>query len=407
MKERANPTNIANVLTERKGIGYNAQDVRNIIARINIDEQAVASVEESLGELVDNGGDVRYKKQENTDNVEVIWVQTRDMRSQLASSSPRLFECDTTFGTQLEGYKLYIPLYYSNFTGKWEVSGLLFLSTETKEKVESGLQFFKQSLPYRIESGGRFIFFTDKDFDYINVLEAVFEGSLVLLCNVHTARYFREKVFTGKSYWGNVEDHNYLCGADKDDLMKQLMLVRDSPSEALYREREVMMLEKGKHLFVRPGQATKPISFVEYYQKNWLGCAFRWVFAYRKNLPTNGANDTQAIEATFSAIKRFSKLEFPGRTPTLKELIQVLPRALDERSAKREQNITFKRLTIYDPDPEIKKALDLASWKLNVEGMKKFHESLKMAESKEPNMKLDGNEITEEYSGKHTKTYTG
>ena len=88
LKARANPTNIANVLTERKGIGYNAQDVRNIIARINIDEQAVASVEDSLGELVDNGGDVRYKKQENTDNVEVIWVQTKDMRSQLARSSP-------------------------------------------------------------------------------------------------------------------------------------------------------------------------------------------------------------------------------------------------------------------------------------------------------------------------------
>ena len=133
-------------------------------------------------------------------------------------------------------------------------------------------------------------------------MEEVFEGSLVLLCNIHTAQYFREKVFTGKSYWGNVEDHNYLCGADKDDLMKQLMLVRDSPSEALYKEREVMMLEKGKHLFVRPGQATNQISFVEYYQKNWLGCAFRWVFAYRKNLPTNGANDTQAIEATFQKI---------------------------------------------------------------------------------------------------------
>ena len=37
----------------------------------------------------------------------------------------------------MEGYKLYIPLYYSNFTSKWEVSGLLFLSTETKEKVEA------------------------------------------------------------------------------------------------------------------------------------------------------------------------------------------------------------------------------------------------------------------------------
>ena len=45
--------------------------------------------------------------------------------------------------------------------------------------------------------------------------------------------------------------------------------------------------------------------------------------------------------------------------------------------------------------------------KLNVEGMIKFHESLNMAESKEPNMKLDGQEITEEYAGKHSKTYTG
>ena len=39
--------------------------------------------------------------------------------------------------------------------------------------------------------------------------------------------------------------------------------------------------------------------------------------------------------------------------------------------------------------------------------MKKFHESLKMAESKEVNMKLDGTEITEEYSGKNTKNYIG
>jgi hypothetical protein len=70
---------------------------------------------------------------------------------------------------QVEGYKLYIPVYYSNFTGKWEVSGLLFLSTETREKVDAGIRFFKQSLPYKIDGGSKFIFFTDKDFDYITV----------------------------------------------------------------------------------------------------------------------------------------------------------------------------------------------------------------------------------------------
>ena len=161
------------------------------------------------------------------------------------------------------------------------------------------------------------------------MLESVFENGLVLLCNVHTLRYFREKVFTGKSYWGDANCHNYLSGSDKDDLMAQLILVRDAPSENLYRERESKPINMTKNLNIRPGQSSKPISFIDYYRKNLMSCSFHWLFAFRKNLPTNGANDTQAIESIFAAIKRFSKLEFPS----LKELIQVLPRALDERTA--------------------------------------------------------------------------
>ena len=47
---------------------------------------------------------------------------------------------------------------------------MLFLSTETKEKVEHGLKFFKDSLPYNIGDGTKkFIFYNDKDFDYIEV----------------------------------------------------------------------------------------------------------------------------------------------------------------------------------------------------------------------------------------------
>ena len=212
---------------------------------------------------------------------------------------------------------------------------------------------------------------------------------------------------TNKAFWGNIADHNYMSGHEKDNLLKQIIKVRDAPSEFLYNERESKLLEMTVNLNVRPGQATKPIKFHEYYEKNWRSCAMRWVFAFRKNLPTNGANDTQAIESTFSAIKRFSKLEFPGRTPTLSELIQILPRALDERSAAREQEVLTKRLTIYDPDPEVNKALALASWKLNREGMKKFHESLKMAQEREKNMTLEGNIITETYTGASTKDYIG
>ena len=35
-----------------------------------------------------------------------------------------------------EGYKLY----HSNISNKWEIAGLLFLSTVTKEKVEIGVK---------------------------------------------------------------------------------------------------------------------------------------------------------------------------------------------------------------------------------------------------------------------------
>ena len=65
---------------------------------------------------------------------------------------------------------------------KWEVAGLLFLSTETKDKVETGLQYFKSSLPYSIVDGfTKFIFFADKDFDYIDVRIFLF-SSMFLLC---------------------------------------------------------------------------------------------------------------------------------------------------------------------------------------------------------------------------------
>ena len=179
VKARANCRNIADVLTERTGVNYNAQDIRNLITKIDKDEKTAASVEEILGDIKDNGGDVRYRKEENTNNVEVLWVQTKEMRSQLAQSKPLVFECDTTFGTQVEGYKFYIPVFYSNFTAKWEVSGLLFFTTETKEKVEIGLNFFKSSLPYNFVDGvTKFIFFSDKDFDYIDVSYNYFSQQL-------------------------------------------------------------------------------------------------------------------------------------------------------------------------------------------------------------------------------------
>ena len=69
-----------------------------------------------------------------------------------------------------EGYKLYIPLHKSAVTGRYQVSGLLFLATENRENILSGLRMFKSSLPYTAEDlQVRYHFLVDKDFDYIEV----------------------------------------------------------------------------------------------------------------------------------------------------------------------------------------------------------------------------------------------
>ena len=88
------------------------------MARIKTSEEEVCSIEESLGDIKDKGGDVRYKKQSKSDNVEVLWVQTKDMKDQLVSlSAPRVFECDTTFGTQVRYCKQYRCRIYFSFLG--------------------------------------------------------------------------------------------------------------------------------------------------------------------------------------------------------------------------------------------------------------------------------------------------
>ena len=167
IRAKTTARNIADVLSERTGKHFKTMDVRNIISRIKENEEKSTTVEEALSDIIDKGGEVRYKKEKGSNNVEVLWIQTQDMRKQLALTKPHLFECDTTFGTQNEGYKLYVPVFHSKLTNMWEVAGLLFLSTETKEKVEEGIKYFKESLPYNNKN--KFIFFTDKDFDYIEV----------------------------------------------------------------------------------------------------------------------------------------------------------------------------------------------------------------------------------------------
>ena len=154
-------------MVERSGKDYTYKDVVNLMSRLKKEDE-ICPVEQFLESVREEGGAVNYKKAEGSNNVDVLWLQTKDMREHLQRIQPTVFQCDTTFGTSVEGYKLYIPVYHSNITARWEVSGLLFLSTETKKNIEAGLNYFKESMPYPVDPS-KLIFFCDKDFEYIDV----------------------------------------------------------------------------------------------------------------------------------------------------------------------------------------------------------------------------------------------
>ena len=68
--------------------------------------------------------------------------------------------------------------------------------------------------------------------------------------------------------------------------------------------------------------------------------------------------------------------------PSLTELVKVLPKILDRRSAERENTSTHRRLVFHDPENEdVDKALESASWKLNEGGYRLFYQEMKVNRS--------------------------
>jgi hypothetical protein len=100
------------------------------------------------------------------------------------------------------------------------------------------------------------VFFRDKDFDYINVIEEMFCCLASSILGA-TSRIRIRKITMGRWF-----------------LLKQVTLtLTNSPTCEAYTERENKDMPKD----VTP-------------------YAFHWVLAYRQNLPTKGCNDTQAVK---------------------------------------------------------------------------------------------------------------
>ena len=61
-------------------MNFSTKDIQNIISRIKGQDTCDETIEKCLGDMRDEGGDVRYKKEEKSNYVDILWVQTHDLR---------------------------------------------------------------------------------------------------------------------------------------------------------------------------------------------------------------------------------------------------------------------------------------------------------------------------------------
>ena len=78
-------------------------------------------------------------------------------------------------------------------------------------------------------------------------------------------------MFTGRAYWGEACEKNYVNRGHKDHLMKQNVVVKNSLSQELYNKLYAKFLKMTKFLSFFPGQVQSPELFLDYYLK-YLSC---------------------------------------------------------------------------------------------------------------------------------------
>ena len=112
-----NARNIAQPLSSRNEKDFSRKKCIKFDCKIR-EGRGGCPVEEILGGYWEDGGNLFDQKQRGQ-NVDVLFIQTKEMVEHLGKVNLNVFQCDTTFTTSSEG-KLYIQVNYSNFTAKWK-----------------------------------------------------------------------------------------------------------------------------------------------------------------------------------------------------------------------------------------------------------------------------------------------
>ena len=358
IKAKAKPSNIAHLLKTETGIPFSRKQVANLAKKLSLKETPDPAL--ALNVVVSQGGDCQIYRDPNSNIVDVIFIQTKKMKEELFDNKPHVFECDTTFNTNIEKYKLWISAYRNFKTDMFEIAGIILLSHETADLVKIALEFFKDSLP---KISMPLILFVDKNFNHVNVLRNTFINCTVLLCHVHTYRYFKDKVFNKKALTRNGIS---LKEEEKNSILDMIRKIRDAKTEQIANELETKLREKMNGYTVCPGTKRTRVEFNNYYDKNWKSCKPMWCTWFRRRLPTMGINDTQGVERQHGVFKQ-KLYDILGHTPSIQLLIETLPSIIDNLISEHKK-LSYKRPIYRYDNPVFKKAIDDASYILNRTG---------------------------------------
>ena len=137
---------------------------------------------------------------------------------------------------------------------------------------------------------------------------------------------------------------------EKQTLYELVRKCKISESVDEYNLNREKLLKVTEGLLVKPGKVKHFVTFEEYFMKNWNSLAPMWVKAYRKRIPTHGADSTQAVERFFGVLKMFEKQLFGSRLPLISELIPAIVRFLQESFTHRRVKIENRRPRYFHKD---------------------------------------------------------
>ena len=181
------PSQIKRVLVEKYNKELTIQKLKNILNNLpkTDNQEGDVDFEEFFTNVEEEGGFVDWEEDPDG-TLKCMAFASSKMKEALRTSDPPLIQLDTTFEVEEARYKLMAAVYINPTTNKSEVGFMALMCDETQSSMEFALKSFRKLCLRPV-----MIFIVDKDFGQISVLNDIFPGSRILLCQFHAIKFIR------------------------------------------------------------------------------------------------------------------------------------------------------------------------------------------------------------------------